>query len=53
MTHDRTDYPIDQLYIATSSGLHTIGVYSHDGETTTLKPPVGEITDLPTFLGSL
>ncbi|CAE6537661.1 unnamed protein product [Rhizoctonia solani] len=51
--HDRTDYPIDQLYIATSSGLHTIGVYGHDGETTTLKPPVGDITDLPTSLNSL
>ncbi|KDN36959.1 hypothetical protein RSAG8_10493, partial [Rhizoctonia solani AG-8 WAC10335] len=53
VAHDRTDYPIDQLYVATSSGLHTIGVYGHDGQTTSLKPPVGEITDLPTSLNSL
>ncbi|CUA68889.1 hypothetical protein RSOLAG22IIIB_13842 [Rhizoctonia solani] len=53
VAHDRTDYPIDQLYVATSSGLHTIGVYGHDGQTTTLKPPVGDITDLPTSLNSL
>ncbi|CAE6485250.1 unnamed protein product [Rhizoctonia solani] len=53
VAHDRTDYPIDQLYVATSSGLRTIGVYGHDGQTTTLKPPVGEITDLPTTLNSL
>ncbi|QRW20298.1 hypothetical protein RhiXN_09273 [Rhizoctonia solani] len=51
--HDRTDYPIDQLYVSTSAGLHTIGVYGHDGETTTLKPPVGDITELPTTLNSL
>ncbi|KAG9084206.1 hypothetical protein FRC07_013691 [Ceratobasidium sp. 392] len=51
--HDRTDYPIDQLYVSTSNGLHTIGVYGHDGETTTLKPPVGDITDLPTPLNSI
>jgi hypothetical protein len=51
--HDRTDYPIDQLYVSIPSGLRTIGVYGHDGETTTLNPPVGEITDLPTTLNSL
>ncbi|KAG8771796.1 hypothetical protein FRC12_003403 [Ceratobasidium sp. 428] len=51
--HDRTDYPIDQLYVSTSKGLHAIGVYGHDGETTTLKPPVGEITNLPAPLNSL
>ncbi|EUC60262.1 transmembrane protein, putative [Rhizoctonia solani AG-3 Rhs1AP] len=53
VAHDRTDYPIDQLYVTTSSGLQTVGVYGHDGQTTTLKPPVGEITDLPTCLNSL
>ncbi|KAG8714070.1 hypothetical protein FRC09_018029 [Ceratobasidium sp. 395] len=51
--HDRTDYPIDQLYVSTSKGLHAIGVYGHDGQTTTLKPPVGEITNLPAPLNSL
>ncbi|CAE6347365.1 unnamed protein product [Rhizoctonia solani] len=51
--HDRTDYSIDQLYVSIPSGLRTIGVYGHDGETTTLNPPVGEITDLPTTLNSL
>jgi len=51
--HDRTDYPIDQLYIATDNGLHTIGVYGHDGETTALKTPVGDILNLPTPLNSI
>ncbi|KAG8757972.1 hypothetical protein FRC12_010131 [Ceratobasidium sp. 428] len=51
--HDRTDYPIDQLYVSTSKGLHAIGVYGHDGQTTTLKPPVGEIINLPAPLNSL
>ncbi|QRV92449.1 hypothetical protein RhiJN_20467 [Ceratobasidium sp. AG-Ba] len=51
--HDRTDYPIEQLYVATSNGLHTIGVYGHDGQTTTLKPPVGNIANLPAPLNSI
>ncbi|KAG8742509.1 hypothetical protein FRC10_001343 [Ceratobasidium sp. 414] len=51
--HDRTDYPIDQLFVATSKGLHTIGIYGHDGQTTTLEYPVGEITNLPAPLNSI
>lgn len=51
--HDRTDYPIDQLYVATSNGLRPIGVYGHDGQTTTLKTPVGDITELPSSLNTL
>ncbi|KAG8718142.1 hypothetical protein FRC08_005852 [Ceratobasidium sp. 394] len=51
--HDRTGYPIDQLYVATSKGLHTIGVYGHDGQTTTLEPPVHDITNLPAQLNSI
>ena len=51
--HDRTDYPIDYLHVSTGSDLHMIGVYGHDGQTTTLKPPVGDITDLPEPLNKL
>ncbi|KAG9096413.1 hypothetical protein FRC06_008689 [Ceratobasidium sp. 370] len=51
--HDRTDYPIDELHVATSKGLHSIGIYGHDGQTTTLKPPVGDITNLPPPLNSI
>lgn len=48
--HDRTDYPIDQVWVKCADGLKTVGVYGHDGETTELKTPVGDITDIPSAL---
>ncbi|KAF8606964.1 hypothetical protein BDV93DRAFT_436736 [Ceratobasidium sp. AG-I] len=48
--HDRTDYPIDQVWVNTANGLKTVGVYGHDGETTELKTPVNGITQIPSVL---
>lgn len=50
LKHDRTDYPIDQIWVNSYDGMHAVGVYGHDGETTELKPPVGRITQIPSIL---
>ncbi|KAG8720264.1 hypothetical protein FRC08_000700 [Ceratobasidium sp. 394] len=48
-----SDWPIDGLNVVTSSGTYTVSVYGHDGVTTTLDPPVGNITDLPPSLNKM
>ncbi|KAG8738129.1 hypothetical protein FRC10_007251 [Ceratobasidium sp. 414] len=48
-----SDWPIDQLYVATSSEMYAVSVYGHDGVTTALDPPVGNITDLPPSLNKM
>ena len=53
ISHDRTNYPIDQLWVKTVNGLCTVGVYGHDGQTTELKTPVNGLTQIPSALNSL
>ncbi|KAG9086920.1 hypothetical protein FRC06_002816 [Ceratobasidium sp. 370] len=48
-----SDWPIDELYVTTSGGMYTVSVYGQDGVTTTLDPPVGNITDLPPSLNKM